>query len=85
MTKPKLKMKYLVLKLEDIEKYLSFEEQKHLWLMVNVIFNKHEEKWNTNNPQCELCGTSLEYWEEEGRKTWWQCPKCNHVENVNEW
>lgn len=43
------------------------------------------EKFASDDPKCEKCGTSLDYYEEEGVKTWWQCPKCGNKEGELEW
>ena len=45
-----------------------------------------EDKFESDDPKCEKCGTSLDYYEKKGVKTWWQCPKCDNKEGENfEW
>ena len=44
-----------------------------------------EQKFETDDPKCELCGTSLDCYENEGFDTYWRCPKCGNIENIKEW
>jgi len=44
-----------------------------------------EAKYLTDDPKCDKCGASLDYCEDEGYKSWWECSKCGNIENVKEW
>ena len=43
------------------------------------------EKFESDDPRCEKCNTSLDYCEEEGVNVWWQCPKCGNIEGEGSW
>lgn len=54
-------------------------------LKMSETIVKTENKFETDNPTCEKCGTPLDYCETEGVASWWECPNCGNIENRKPW